>query len=225
MTQDQELHSDKKWGEGFRALVIRNYHASLNNVEYKNPCISLIGLQKRPSMKANLQLAITTPSGVDFFRKGDNISLEVELITLPRKSQDYYGPNQTFRTFMEENDGGWRVIHREANGNDLQTEIIGGSLISNYPLRIKVTNDSRVEVKIAGGVGAVPVRFEGLSSTDYVLNEMKSKSEERFAPEVHGNDYWQTDYNVKTLFCMTFNIPINTATSTESTWVLQKAHA
>ena len=107
----------------------------------------------------------------------------------------------------------------------LQVEIIGGTLISNYPLRIKVTDPSRVEVKIVGGVGAVPVRFEGLSSTDYVLNEIKQNSEDRFAPEVHGNDYWQTDYNVKTLFCMTFNVPIDTATATESTWALQKTNA
>lgn len=213
---------DAKWGKGFRALVIRNYHALINNVEYKRPCISLIGLQKETSAKANLQLVVSPPDGVEFFRSGDNISLEVELITLPQKASDYYGSNEEFRCHIQQYPDSWRTIHREANGNDLHVEVFGGILKSSYPLRILVTNESKVRVKIIGGVGAIPMRFEGLPSNNYILNQMKKDSEDRFAPEVHGNDYWQTDYNTKTSFSLTFNISIGEY-MTETTWVLQKS--
>lgn len=53
-------------------------------MEYDNPCISLIGLRKRPSIKADLQLVLAPPECIELFKNGDQITLDVEVITLPK---------------------------------------------------------------------------------------------------------------------------------------------
>jgi hypothetical protein len=80
-----------------------------------------------------------------------------------------------------------------------------------------------VMLQIRGGIGYVPVRFEGLKSIEgYKLYE---KNGEKLVPldqSVHGNDFWQTDYvSASQTYSLTYNLPLDGKSS--STWVLKKA--
>jgi hypothetical protein len=219
---DQEIRDSAKLGKGFRALVIRKFHASFSNVEYHNPSISLIGQHKHLNVDVNLKLVLSPPIGVESFQSGDNVDFVVELITLPKMAKDYYGPNEEFRSHLLKNEDSWRIIYREAIQNDLQVTISGGILKCKYPIIIIVTDEDKVVVKTKGGVGGVPIKFEGLKSTDYVLNQLLESGEERFAPEVHGNDYWQTDFDAITQFSLTFNIALDQTKRPVTEWILRK---
>lgn len=213
---DQELLDDRTWGKGFRALVIRNYHASIKNVEYNAPSIKFIGLKKWPvGNKANLLLELTAPKGIDLFLAGDNVTFDVEIVTLPKNS-DYYGSNESLRSYLLQCTDSWKLIHREAKGNDLCIEVIGGNLKNKYPIIIHVTNESEVQVNIEkGGVGAIPIQFEALPTRDYVLKQVNNSGAERYI------DFWQTEFDEKNLFTMTFNV-ISDDEALKSSWLLQK---
>ncbi len=218
----QRQVNDKTWGKGFRAIIIRQYQASFSGVEYHNPCISLIGNRKFPNVKTNLRLEISPEAGIECFKNGDSVKFEVELITLPKQAGDYYGPNKEFRAHLVENEDSWKTIYRAAIKNDIYPILIsGGILKSNYPVIIAVTDSSKVTVKIEGGVGALPVRFEGLPSTNYILYKI-SDIEEKFAPAVHGNDFFQIDFDTLKHFSITFNIPVSEKVPYTTTWELRK---
>ena len=109
----------------------------------------------------NLDVELLPPAGVSRFGQGDRIELDLELITLPRKADDYYGPNDAFRRHLADNPNSWKTTYREAKGNDMKVEVSGGKMLHNYPLVVQVERPE-VTVTIQGGVGAVPIRFEGL---------------------------------------------------------------
>lgn len=80
-----------------------------------------------------------------------------------------------------------------------------------------------VDIDIEGGVGFVPVRFEGLKSIEgYKLYE---KTGDKLVPldqSVHGNDFWQTDYDAGTrTFSLSYNLPLDGKPT--SSWILKKS--
>jgi len=90
-----------------------------------------------------------------------------------------------------------------------------------YPIIIR-TDSPEVEVDITGGVGYVPIRFEGLKTADgYSVYEIVDGKEKKLDQSVHGNDYWQTDYDGRTGTCkMTFNLPLDGKST--SKWKLKQ---
>jgi hypothetical protein len=116
----------------------------------------------------------------------------------------------------------WQTIYREAAGNDLQVQVTGGVLQHRYPIIIQA-EASDVRVQIEGGVGTVPIRFEGLTSaTGYVLYQIVDGELVALDQSVHGNDFWQTDFDAKSnSFKMTFNLPLDQGGSTE--WLLRRS--
>lgn len=201
---------------GYRSLIIRNYRVVAGGQEYTQPTIRA---PVHASSPPNLDIELLPPPGLTTFRTGDVIELNVELITLPRVADDYYGPNDVFRQHLKENSTSWKTTHREAKGNRLDVSVSGGTEIENYPLVVEV-QDPEVALTISGGVGAVPVRFQGLTSTHgWQLYRVVNGERVPFDQSVHGNDYWQTDFDATTeTYALTFNLPLDAADISE--WVL-----
>ena len=210
--------SGREWGSGYRALIIRHYQAVVGGKTYSNPTISAPVFTTNPT---NLDIELLPPKGVNNFRKGDSVELYLELITLPRVADDYYGPNEAFRKHLVDNPSSWKTTYREAKVNDLKVNVSGGRTLQNYPLAVQIEKPE-VTVTIEGGVGAVPIRFEGLkSSKGYHLYRVVDGERTQFDQSVHGNDYWQTDYDSTTnSYKMTFNLPLDELK--ESKWILTK---
>ena len=90
------------------------------------------------------------------------------------------------------------------------------------PAFLKSQAPPEITLEIQGGVGMVPVRFEGLKSIEgYKLYE---KTGERLVPldqSLHGNDFWQNDFDAASqTYSLTYNLPLDGKSS--STWVLKK---
>ena len=102
----------------------------------------------------------------------------------PRMADDYYGPNETFRAHVTENPSSWMTTYREAIGNGLKVSVSGGTLLHNYPMIIQA-DQQEVAVSIEGGVGYVPIRFEGLKrATGYTLYQLIDGVERAFDQSV-----------------------------------------
>jgi hypothetical protein len=168
----------------------------------------------------NLDLLLVPPKEVTAFQPGDTVELDVEWITVPRCADDYYGPNEAFRKHLTENPSSWKTTYREARGNDLDVNVTGGELLEKYPVVIKA-RAPETRVRIKGGVGFVPIRFEGLASAaGYSLYELVDGKEVKLDQSVTGNDFWQADYDAATGTSMlTYNLPLDN--KPESLWVLR----
>ena len=200
---------------GSRALVIRSFKASLGGKTFTEPRISM------PAMAArNLDLLIVPPREVTDYRPGDTVEMDLEWITLPRTAEDYYGPNEAFRRHLAGNPASWKTVYREARGNDLKVAADGGEVLNRYPIVIRAEKPE-VRVEIRGGVGFVPVRFEGLPSAHgRALYRVVDGRDVRLDQSVHGNDFWQTDYDAgPRSYKMSFNLPLDGLE--RSTWVLK----
>jgi hypothetical protein len=173
--------------------------------------------------------------------------MDIEIDVVPAEVNDYYGPNEAFRKHIAENPGSWKTFHRAAVANDLQVEAQGGIVLRNLPIIVKADpGTSMIRLKIKGGAGAIPVRFEGLdtakgwqlgmaTSSDGMLDKYLPKlsqfapslatrlepKTERLDQAVHGNDFWETSFNPESkTYTLTFNLLLDG--KTETTWFLKK---
>jgi len=216
--------SGRDWGTGSRALVIRSYRARFGDKVTNSPTISMPVHKVQKDGRCDLDLLLVPPEGVTEFKPGDTMEMDLQWITLPRVADDYYGPNEAFRTHLAANPRSWKTVYREAQGNDLHVTVDGGVAINTYPIIIQASQPE-IAVDIRGGVGAVPIRFDGLKTpAGYVLFQ---DIDGRLVPldqSVHGNDYWQTTYDARSnTYQMSFNIPLDGMES--SKWVLKQAHS
>lgn len=213
---------DRDWGTGSRALIVRSFAATFGGKTFGNPTVSFpVHIVDDKRKQAGLDLELVPPPGVTRFLPGDTIEIDVEWITVPRVAEDYYGPNEAFRAHLARHPRSWKTVHREAAGNDLRVDVSGGALLEDYPVIIAAAEPA-VRVTIAGGTGAVPVRFEGLDSpAGYRLYRLRDGARVPLDQSVNGNDFWQTDYDPDTgTYRMTFNLPLDGVD--ESTWLLTR---
>ena len=89
------------------------------------------------------------------------------------------------------------------------------------PTRVVAWLRPSVTVDIKGGVGFVPIRFEGLPIADgYRLYEEIAGKLIPLDQSVHGNDFWQTDYNATTkTYNLSYNLPLDGKPT--SRWILK----
>ena len=207
-------------GTGYKALIIRKFDAVVNGKRQTAPTFRAIQY-KTENSKPNLDIELLAAPGKPGFKKGDFVDMELELITLPNSADDYYGPNEAFTKHLQANPASWKTAFREAQQNDLQVNVTGGKLIHSYPILIETTAPE-VVVDIQGGVGAVPISFSGLASAKgYTLYQVIDGKRQKFDQSVHGNDFWQTDYDPQTkTYKLTFNVPLDSVP--QSRWVLQR---
>ena len=81
---------------------------------------------------------------------------------------------------------------------------------------------SQVTVTIKGGLGFIPIRFEGLASPEgYGIYDVTAGVEVRLDQAVQGNDFWQTDFDAASgTYRMVFNLPVDGRASSQ--WVLKR---
>ncbi|MFM8983845.1 MAG: hypothetical protein ACKOLA_13320, partial [Spartobacteria bacterium] len=105
---------------GSRGFVVRSYRASFGGKTYDSPSISLPDGQVASDGRCHIDAALVPPVGVENYKPGDSVEMEIEVDVDPAKPDDYFGPNEEFRKHITENPGSWKTFHRAAAGNDLQ---------------------------------------------------------------------------------------------------------
>jgi hypothetical protein len=84
------------------------------------------------------------------------------------------------------------LVHREASGNALRVNASQGTVRRTFPLVLAVDRNDKAEAVVNGGVGWLPVAFTGLTSHRGYELRVNGRP---FSQAIHGNDYWQTDYD------------------------------
>lgn len=223
-------------GKGWRAIVIRSFEASFGGVRYHQPTFSVINIRsdRQNLIDPNASFVLRPPPEVPRISQGDWVSFDVAVITLPRIADDYYGPNMSFHQHMAENPDSWKTIHREAAENVRSVDIhSGGEVVSTYPIIISAVDQEMIKLAIQGGLGAVPLQFNGLSSRHYMLFRCTDEGEIPIDGDqaVHGNDFYQVEYyksqsekndssEMAGYYCITFNVILDEIDS--SIWVLRR---
>ncbi len=185
-----------------RGFVIRRWNARLGGREAA-PWIAERGVRARGADTSTLDLL--PPPGLARLEPGDFVEATVEHLVIPHCADDYYGPNEALRAALQEDENTWRMVHREAVGNDRRVEMTTGTLESLHPAVTVHAADDTAEFMLTGGLGHVPITFEGLTSPRGHALYLDGKPLDQ---GVHGNDYWQTDYDPATRrWSRTYNVP------------------
>ena len=208
-------------GHGTRALIIRSYDAIFNGEAVEQPSISLPVYQTHKGGQSNVDILVMPPKGVSSFLARDSVEMDIEWMTLPVTADDYYGPNEAFRSVLTEHPESWQPVYREVLENELSVVVKGGVLNNRYPVIVQAQSP-QVEVRVEGGVGAVPIRFDGLhAATGYTLYQKQGAELLKVDQSVHGNDFWQTDYDAfSNTWRRTYNVPMDNLPS--AVWVLKQ---
>ena len=189
---------DQKQAAAWKAIIVRKYVSNIAGQVTKSPSISLFVRQKQPDGQGSyVDALITPPKGVQELNQGDTFDLNIEWVTFPYSVDDYYGENEAFRAHLQENPASWKTVHREAVGNNLSVDVSGGEVIEEHPLVIRGT-ESSIDLTITGGVGAIPIRFEGLKRKTCKLYDGSGTLTD---------ELYDLGYDTKTsTYSMTFNL-------------------
>jgi hypothetical protein len=193
-----------------RGFIIRNWKARISGKDNVLPSFAEYytagGNYGDPSGIIN----ITPPADCNSFKKGDFIEAEVELIIIPSNATDYYGPNINFVNALLKDANSWKMVYREAIGNDLLVNVSTGTIISSYPIKIEAKN-SQAEFTVTGGRGYVPLTITGVSNyQNPTLFRKVNGNWQKVNQEVHGSDFWQTEYDALTCsWDITYNINLD----------------
>jgi len=189
-----------------RGLVVRSWRAILDGKPRATPYVSTFCTEwGKGNFKTVIELG--PPPDVSALRPGDFVEAEVKVVVFPADATSYYGTNQPFREALVRNADTWRLVHREAAGNALRIQAQVGAATRTFPLVIAVDAGDRAEAILHGGIGWLPVTFTGLTS--HRGHELRV-SGQLLNQSVHGNDFWQTDYDAATgRWSKTFNLSRN----------------
>lgn len=186
-----------------RGIVIRSWKARLGGKQ-ASPWVVERGARVGGVDTSTLDLL--PPPGVSRLESGDFVEAIVEHIIVPQFAADYCGPNEALRAALKADENTWRMIRREAVGNDRHVEMKTGTLERLYPAVTVRTAKDGAEFTLTGGLGYVPVTFTGLTSprAPVLLQDGQPVNQ-----SVHGNDFWQTDYDAATrTWQITFCVPV-----------------
>jgi Concanavalin A-like lectin/glucanases superfamily len=189
-----------------RGIVIRAWNAKLGG-KTATPWIAERGLTRHKEDTTTLDLV--PPPGITRFEPGDFVEATLEFIIMPMSAAEYYGPNTAMRTALTQDANTWRMIQREASGNDRTIEMKRGTLVRTHPAVTLTTENDEAEFTLTGGLSYVPITFTGLTSPNKhgLLIDGQALNQ-----SIHGNDFWQTDYDpITQRWSLTFNVPADDA--------------
>jgi hypothetical protein len=188
-----------------RGFIVRAWRAVLGGKPSPQPHVSFFCTT---AGKSNYRTVaeLAPPPGLKELLPGDFVETDLELVVFPTDAVAYYGPDKVFQKELARDADTWRLVHREATGNALQAQARRGTVMNPYPLVVAVDEKQCAEVALQGGLGYVPMTFTGLTSpTGYTLYV----DGQRVDQSVHGNDFWQTDYNALSKhWSQTYNVPV-----------------
>lgn len=199
-----------------RGLVVRCWKARIGGRD-ASPWFAERGVQARRVDTSTIDLL--PPPGIHRLLPGDFVEATIVHLVIPQTAADYFGPNENLQTALEQNADTWRMIHREALGDDRTVAVTRGTLEHLYPaIRIRTTAQNEAEFTLSGGLGYVPVTFAGLNGYRQARLEQRvpGRDWQPVDQSVHGNDFWQTDYDPETAsWELTYTLPTDSSEPTQ----------
>ncbi|MGA1531209.1 MAG: hypothetical protein ACO398_10775, partial [Kiritimatiellia bacterium] len=215
--------AERDWPIGYVSMVIRDYEHSFGGRVGRHPYLQIRIAEIRDGL-AKLDTRIVPPPAVETYLPGDYVKMDTVWLHFVRNAGEYGGFNEAFRKHLVEHPRSWKTTFREVSGNKLSVDIEGGVMLQQMPLVIRADQPGiAFEIRGGGGVAYVPASFEGIRDPDgYAVYEIIDGVETKLDQSVHGNDFWQTDFDAGSgTYSMTFNLPVDGKDS--SKWILKKS--
>jgi hypothetical protein len=200
----QDTHNDyiRNLTSTNRGLVIRSWKARINGIDKVPPYWAEFGVntggpnpQQSRKFRATSVINIVPPPDVKGFKAGDYLEAELEVILIPKKAEEYFGPNNNLKRALATDANTWKMVQREVLGNDISVDMFKGELQKNYPIQIKVTEGNVAQFKVTGGIAYVPFTFTGVNGyRDPLLEKKVNGSWEKIDQSNYGKDFWQADF-------------------------------
>ena len=130
-----DVSPHEKVTQAARGLIVRKWDAVLGSKKCIEPRLSTYMTEWHRS-NHRVAAELSSPLGLERLKPGDYVDMDIELVVLPSKVDIYYGPNRPFVAALDRDANTWKMVHREAKGNDLDIRIEEGKLIRNYPVEI-----------------------------------------------------------------------------------------
>jgi hypothetical protein len=204
------IRDPSSWGAwANRGIVVKKWDALIGG-EVTDPYFSEYGTISRGV--ATSLLEVNPPPGITSLVPGDYIEAEIVQVILPQEEESYYGPNHNFILELLNNGNTWEPVYREATGNNLKVTANKGSVLHTFPVVVQVDANDEAEIEIVGGLGFMPVTFTGLSCYTGFSPKItgNGRNINMSDQKVHGNDYWQTDYDpVTETWEITYSVPLD----------------
>ncbi|MHB0956703.1 MAG: LamG domain-containing protein [Pirellulaceae bacterium] len=203
----RDLSKSGAWAN--RGLVIRSWQARLGGKDC-GPWFAEHGVNTGGVDTSSAD--ILPPEGIVRLEPGDFVDALIEHLVVPQFARDYYGPNETLRQALVRDANTWRMMHREAVGNDVEVTATTGHVEQLRPIVIRAEAGS-AEFVVRGGKGYVPLTIRGLASFRAPRLEMRNDdgSWRAINHAVHGNDFWQTDFDpLSQTWDISFTFPADT---------------
>ena len=186
-----------------RGIVIRKWAARLGG-KPAQPYAAEHGANVRGSDSSSVD--IVPPPDVTRLLPGDYIEATFEHVIMPQFARDYYGPNANLKSALAKDENTWRMIQREAVGNDVAVKVSQGMLERPLPVKIRAVGN-RAQFTLTGGLGYVPITISGLTGCRKPVLEMR---EGGGAWQVMG--FPQADYDARSkTWEITYTLPLDTA--------------
>lgn len=192
-----------------RGVIIRSWKAQFGG-RPANPYVAERGAYMRGADTSLFE--ILPPDRLDQLLPGDFVEAEVEHVVVPQFAKDYYDPSENLHLALQKYENTWRVIYREAIGNNLSIKVKMGKLLCSYPIMIELDESQSVDFTITGGMGYVPITFCNLNRYDnWKLVQIDEDGKEIIIDQsVYGNEFWQTDYEpVTKRWSQTYNVNLD----------------
>lgn len=210
------LKENEKGAWANRGIVIRAWKAVLGG-KPAGPWMAERGVNLHGQPTSTVDLI--PPPNVKELQPGDFVEATIELIIVPQFARDYYGPNESLRKALVGHENTWKMIHREAVENDRTVVVNVGKLRGIYPAVAIQSEADQAEFSLQGGLGYVPVTITGLSTAN---SGVLLINDQPLDQKVHGNDFWQTDYDVATgRWSRTYNVPITDSKTHQCRFALE----
>jgi hypothetical protein len=189
-----------------RGLVIRSWQARLGGKDC-GPWFAEHGVSVGGADTSTAD--IVPPADATRLEPGDFVEAVIEHIVVPQFARDYYGPNENLRQALARDENTWRMVYREAVGNDLEVTASLGQVERARPVVVRA-EENRAEFVVSGGKGYVPITVRGLST--YRAPRLESRMDDGnwrvIDQAVHGRDFWQADYDLSSrTWDITFTVP------------------
>ncbi len=193
-----------------RGFVLRNWKARIAGIDDTPPWFAEYNTAGGNFGDPSALINILPPEGCTTFKKGDYIEAKIDLFILPQRAEDYYGPNRNLAEALSEKENTWEMVYREAIGNDTEVAVTAGTLVDDYPIKIKADKD-KARFSVTGGLGYVPLTICNLTTYRDPKLYLKVKGRwQKVDQQVHGNDFWQTEYNAENeTWDITYNVNLD----------------
>jgi hypothetical protein len=196
-----ELHADV----GF---VVRSFEANIGGTQLTTPHVNVHRTKNQGISQMAFELGLPHEDGspwcgapcggeTRFVPAGSTVEATVEYLVPPADKSRYYGSAPYLVAMQEEDYSTPEMMIELAGGNDVSVTATVGTVERALPVEVAaVPGIVSADLTISGGRGFTPVTFLGLNRADgWALEVETDTGWESIDQSVHGNDFWQTNYD------------------------------